>query len=161
MGRPRKYNPKKMLPIIEKCAGRGYTDEEIARKLGISVATFYNWQKEFLEFLEAVKRGKKVADNKVEQKLYKRAIGYKIKETTREPVRVFDEDGNEIGRGNKLNVTKTVTKNLIPDVGAIKMWLINRKPEEWRDKQDVDVGGTVTILQPETINKPDDTGMSE
>ncbi len=152
MGRPKKYNPEKMLPVIEECAGKGYTDKEVAGKIGIGTSAFYEWLKEFPEFSEAIKRGKKVADNKVEQKLYKRALGYKYKETTKEPS-LLDV--------KKLVKTKVVIKHLAPDIGAIKMWLCNRKPKEWRDKQDINLGGEVTILKPGVIKKPADAGTSE
>jgi len=140
-----KYNPEEMLPILEQCAGRGYTDLELARKIGIGTSSYYEYQFKYPEFKEAVKNGKRIANNRVEQKLYKRAMGYKYTEVTREPVTVFDEEGNEVGRGNKLHVTKKVTKYLAPDVTAIRLFLINRKPEDWKDKRDFNFSGDIDI----------------
>ena len=35
--------------------------------------------------------------------------------------------------------TKTVTKTALPDVTAQIFWLKNRRPDKWREKQDVQV----------------------
>lgn len=43
----------------------------------------------------------------------------------------------------ELVVTKEVTKQVIPDTTAQIFWLKNRKPEEWRDKQDIKVEGNI------------------
>ena len=134
-----KYNPEEMLEIVEECAGKGYTDHELARKLGIGASAYYDYQNKYPEFKEAIKKGKRIANDRVEQKLYKRAMGYKYTEVTREPVKVFDEDGNEVGASKKLHITKKVTKLLPPDVTAIRLYLLNRKPEDWKDRQNIDV----------------------
>lgn len=42
---------------------------------------------------------------------------------------------------HKLVVTKRVTKQVAPDTGAIAFWLKNRKPDVWRDKQEVEHTG--------------------
>jgi len=34
-------------------------------------------------------------------------------------------------------------EHLPPDVGAAKLWLRNRQPERWRERQEVNVTGTV------------------
>lgn len=39
--------------------------------------------------------------------------------------------------------TKRVTKEVAPDVTAQIFWLKNRKPEAWRDKQNLEVSGAV------------------
>jgi transposase len=62
-------------------ARAGLIDEEIAKELKIAVSTLYLWQKKYPEFSEALKEGKKVADDKVEQALFRRAVGYEYVET--------------------------------------------------------------------------------
>ncbi len=44
---------------------------------------------------------------------------------------------------SELVVTKEVTKEVIPDTTAQIFWLKNRKPEEWRDKKNVEHRGAV------------------
>ena len=72
-GRPSKYDPSK-LEEIEKLAGIGLPDKDIAFLLGIDVSTFYAWKKERPEFSEALKRGKTDGKRKVINSLYRRAI---------------------------------------------------------------------------------------
>ena len=106
---------------IEGWARDGLTDEQIAHNMGIAVKTLYNWKKEHLPIMQTLKKGKEVVDRQVENALFKRAIGYKYEEITK-------EDGVE---------TKRVTKEVVPDTTAQIFWLKNRKPHEWRDKQDI------------------------
>jgi len=42
-------------------------------------------------------------------------------------------------------VTKIVTKEVQPDTTAQIFWLKNRKPLEWRDKQDVEHSGNMNV----------------
>ncbi len=114
---------------IEGWARDGLTDEQIAHNIGISVATLYNWKNNYLEILEALKKGKEVVDRMVENALLKRALGYSYKETTRELV--VDKDTGEA----EIKITKIVEKEVVPDTTAQIFWLKNRKPNEWRDKR--------------------------
>lgn len=128
---------------LEAYARDGLTDEQIAHNMGISPATLYNYKRDHLEILEALKKGKEVVDIQVENALLKRALGYSYEE---KKVEVSEE-------GTK--VTKTI-KEVIPDTTAQIFWLKNRRPDRWRDKQDIEhsgqIGG-VTIVN--DIPKPD------
>ena len=79
-----------------------------------------------------LKSGKEVADNRVERSLYNRAVGY-----TFDSEKVFQHQG-EIVRA------KTV-EHVPPDTTAGIFWLKNRKPAEWRDKIEHQVGGKVQV----------------
>lgn len=118
--------------MIEGWARDGLTDEQIASNIGIGTTTLYRWKEEHREIRESLKRGKAVVDRLVENALLKRALGYKYKETTRELI-----TDKETGH-SELVVTKIVEKEVVPDTTAQIFWLKNRKPEEWRDKRDVD-----------------------
>lgn len=114
---------------IEGWARDGLTDEQIAEKMGISVASLYNYKKDHLEILEALKSGKEVVDRQVENALLKRALGYEYEE-----IKEKYEGG--------ICVERTVTKKeVIPDTTAQIFWLKNRKPDEWREKQTVEIPG--------------------
>lgn len=113
---------------IEGWARDGLIDEQIAKNIGIRAGTLYEWKNRFPEFSEALKRGKEVVDREVENALLKRALGYEYTETTREAVQ--DPNSGEI----KMQVTKKVTKQVVPDTTAQIFWLKNRKPDKWRDK---------------------------
>lgn len=103
--------------------------------MGIGYSTLQTWKNKYQEIRDTLKRGKEVIDRQVENALLKRALGYQYDEVTREMV----EDGS-----GRLMVTKVVTKEVQPDVTAQIFWLKNRKPSEWRDKQQVEHSGEIT-----------------
>ena len=125
---------------LEGWARDGLIDEQIAQNIGIAASTLYEWKKQYPEISEALKKGKEVVDRQVENALLKRALGYKYEEIT-------TEYGKE---------TKRVTKQMAPDVTAQIFWLKNRKPDQWRDKRDIEhsgeIGGVVIV---DDIPKPD------
>lgn len=120
---------------LEAYARDGLTDEQIAHNMGISPATLYNYKRDHLEILEALKKGKEVVDIQVENALLKRALGYSYEE---KKVEVSEE-------GTK--VTKTI-KEVVPDTTAQIFWLKNRRPDRWRDKHDMELSGEVKAVNP-------------
>lgn len=124
---------------IQGWARDGLSDKQIAHNIGITQTTLYEWQKRFPELSEALKKGKEVVDREVENALLKRALGYEYDEVTQEPVTDKDTGITE------MRVTKRVTKQIVPDVTAQIFWLKNRKPEEFRDKRDVELSGSVDL----------------
>ncbi|SCK04339.1 Uncharacterised protein [uncultured Clostridium sp.] len=129
---------KDKLILVEAWARNGLTDEQIAKNLGISKDTFYKYKKEYTDFSDSLKRGKEVIDVEVENALLKRALGYKYNEVTKELI-VDKETGEE-----ELKVTKVVTKEVVPDTTAQIYWLKNRKPEDWRDKKEIEHSGNIS-----------------
>jgi hypothetical protein len=120
-------------------------------RLGIALSTLYEWKNRYPDFREAINNGKAEVDYAVEDSLLKRALGYTVEEVTEEPqpyavngILQRDEDGNPVMR---LEVSKRVKKYVAPDVAAAIFWLKNRKPAEWRDKQEIKhTGGPVQIV---------------
>lgn len=115
---------------LEAWARDGLTDEQIASNAGITAKTLYEWKKQYSEICESLKRGKAVVDIQVENALLKRALGYSYEE---KKVEVSEE-------GTK--VTKII-KDVIPDTTAQIFWLKNRRPDRWRDKQDIEHSGQI------------------
>ncbi|MFL0165256.1 transposase [Candidatus Clostridium helianthi] len=126
---------KGKLILVEGWARNGLTNEQIAHNLGINPDTLYEYKKLYPEFSEALKKGKEIIDIEVENALLKRALGYKYIENTRE----VDEKTGE------LIITKQVEKEVQPDTTAQIFWLKNRKPSEWRDKQEIEHTGETNI----------------
>lgn len=110
-GRPTKYNPDTHDDKAYDCAVSGMIDTEIAKELGIHVSTLYEWIHKHDGLRESVEKGKKSADRRVKEALYKRAIGY------------FDETGEFHP----------------PDVRAQQYWLNNRDPDKWRNNHNVNL----------------------
>ncbi len=134
-GRYERWRTKEGLLLIEGWARDGLTDEQVARNLGISRQTLYVWCEKYADISDALKKGKDVADREVESALYKRAVGYRVKKQVRER-RLNRKTGKQ-----EMVVTKETEEEVAPDVTAAIFWLKNRKPEEWRDKRDVNIGG--------------------
>lgn len=118
---------------IEGWARDGLTDEQIADNIGISRSTLNSWKDKYSDISDTLKRGKEVVDRQVENALLKRALGYEYTETTREYIPELDE----------MKTTKKVTKQVAPDTTAQIFWLKNRKPDQWRDKQQIEHSGEI------------------
>lgn len=125
------------LQLLGAWARDGLTDEQIAKNMGISRSTLNEWKKKFPDISDTLKRGKEVVDVEVENALLKRALGYSTTEVTRE--RALNPETGKV----ELVVTKAVTKEVPPDTTAQIFWLKNRRPDLWRDKQDVELSGEV------------------
>ena len=136
-GRPSK---KKTIELDLMCilAEQGHTDKEMAYVLGICEATLNNYKKD-KRFLESLKKGKEVADKKVVRSLFERATGYEHPED-----KIFCSDG--------VVTTVPTTKHYPPDTTACIFWLKNRKSDEWKDKHDHNLNGTLKIV----IDKEDE-----
>lgn len=123
MGRPSSYKPEYAKRAAELCAN-GATEAELADEFGVSITTLRNWKAVHGEFLAALKINKEAADHRVEVSLYQRAMGYEHEEVD---IRVVN---GEI-------VQTPITKFYPPDTTAAIFWLKNRKPAEWRDRQEL------------------------
>lgn len=99
----------------------GLTQEDIAHNCGCSLSTFKEWAKKYPPISDALKRGREVADIRVENALYRRATGYSYTETIRE-------------EGPKGVLIRTIRKHVPPSEAAAIFWLKNRRPDLWRDK---------------------------
>jgi transcriptional regulator with XRE-family HTH domain len=123
-----RWRTKEGLTLLEGWARDGLTDEELARKIGVNRATFYDWKNRFSDISDAVKKGKEVIDFEVEQALLKRALGYSYTETRKE----IDANGKK-----RVIVTE---KHVEADTAAQIFWLRNRKPNKWRNNPEAPEG---------------------
>jgi len=124
-GRPSSFKKEYIEQAYKLCL-LGATDKEMADFFSIAESTLNKWKLEHKEFSESLKRGKKIADSNVADRLYNRALGYTHKET-----KVFAHEGI-------VTDTFDVDKHYPPDTTACIFWLKNRNPEKWRDKQEID-----------------------
>ncbi len=108
-------------------------------RIGITTSTLYDWKNKYSEFSEALKRGKEVVDIEVENALLKRALGYDYTEERVER----SQDG-----GKKSIKTVQTVKHIPPDTTAQIFWLKNRRPDRWRDKQQIEHSGTLEVENP-------------
>lgn len=122
---------------LEAWARNGLTDEQIASNMAIGIRTLYDYKERYPQISQSLKRGKEVVDIQVENALLKRALGYSYTEVTKEAL--FNPQTEKF----EMVITKEVTKEVVPDTTAQIFWLKNRKPDEWRDKKDVEHSGSV------------------
>jgi len=142
LGRPSKF--KDVVPSlkqIERMAAKGFTNMDFAEVLGVSHSTIDAWLAERPDFSGAIKRGRDIADRKVEKSLYQRALGFKHK-----AVKIFQYEG--------VPVLQEYMEQYPPDTMAAMYWLNNRQPKDWRHKQTVETINTPTRpLQAELVDQ--------
>lgn len=112
---------------IKAIAMTGMTDDEMARALGIHPDKLEAWKQYYPSFAKAIEDGRTHADAQVVAALHANAVGYEY-------------DADEVVRTRKGAQVLTVRKKFLPETGAQKFWLTNRKPE-WRAGQMLNVGG--------------------
>lgn len=136
-GRPSKYK-EEFAGQAKKLCALGATDAQLADFFEVAVSTVALWKVQHPEFSDALRVSKEEADAKVEQSLYRRAMGYEHDETD---IRVV---GGEI-------VQTPLRKFYPPDTTACIFWLKNRKPAEWRDKVEQELSGTIQLAKIERV----------
>lgn len=149
LGRKSKYESqvKPRLLEIEAWCRDGATDEDIAKNLHIALSTLGEYKKKFPEFSETIKNTKAVADIKVENALFKRAVGYTAKVVKHVKVKRIDfdpETGRKTGEHEEL-VPVEEEVHIPADTTAQIYWLNNRKREVWKQKQEVDHQGGMDV----------------
>lgn len=134
-GRPPIYDPSTHPQQVFQFAILGLTDKQIAAKVGISEKTLNTWKLQHPELLQSLQDGKERADAKVAVALYQRAMGY-------------SHDAVKIVADAKTGAVVTVpyVEHYPPDTAAAFIWLKNRHPELWRDRQHVVVEDPDKVL---------------
>lgn len=131
-GRPTSFKDE-YVEQARKLAALGATDREAAEFFGVAESTLYLWKHTQPAFSEALRVGKETADERVEQSLYRKAIGYR-------------HDAEKIAINASGEVTKVpYVEVLAPDTTAAIFWLKNRKPAEWREKQVIEHEGEIEV----------------
>ena len=151
------------LMLLECWMRDGYTFEDVANRIGITITTLKAWRKMYPEIDKALKAGREIIDYKVENALLKSALGYKTKE-----VKVT----TTIRHGKVVETIKEVTdKEQAPNVHAAQCWLYNRLPKKWKnmnsranilDDMDEDTSIQVTVTRATKPNtQPTNSGIDD
>lgn len=133
-GRPTKYDPK-FCKIAEKMCDLGATENDVAEALDVNIATITRWKHKHPEFCASLKVGKETADDRVEQSLYKKAVGYEV-----DSVKIFQFQGQE--------VIVPYTERIHPDTTAAIFWLKNRRPAQYRANPEGETGTIINNIMP-------------
>lgn len=98
----------------------GADQAKLAEFFGCHLNTITNWKKEYPDFEDAISRGGVRADAEIAHALYHRAKGYQHEDVE---IKVVDKGIVEV----------PIIKQYPPDTHAAKMWLMNRRPDKWKD----------------------------
>lgn len=96
--------------VLEAWGRKGLTKDEIAENMGVSRSTLAAWQKKCPDISDAIKNARAYACARVENALFKKAVGY-----------TYELDGKKIV--------------VPPDLGAIIFFLTNRLPKDWQNNR--------------------------
>ncbi len=149
-GRPSPYRDEFPAQAKKLCL-LGATDLQLADFFGVSESTINNWKIDHPRFLESLKAGKEDADAMVAQRLYSRALGYKHNAVKILTVARGDNQGSEVEQ-------VPYVERYPPDTTAAIFWLKNRRPDVWRDRQNLDVtsnGASITALVAAAFKPPE------
>lgn len=134
-GRPTAYRDEYAEQAYKLCL-LGATDNELADFFGVEASTINNWKIARPAFLESITQGKTAADANVAKSLYQRGLGY-----SHPAVKIFMPSGAD------EPVYAPYTEHYPPDTQAASLWLRNRQPAKWRDKQEVEHSGDIGFAE--------------
>lgn len=142
-GRPSKYHTHVEPKLLQVAAWArdGLTDADMCKNLDIGKDAFIDYKKQYPELTDALKRNKEVADIIIENELYEKAKG---KVMVLNKVKVLN-DGTLIDYQEETFIPGDTTAQIF--------WLKNRKPKEWRDKQEIEHSGSLDV----DIDRMDDS----
>jgi len=128
------YDPSRHPSLIFALCVVGKDNAEICHLLQISKTTLSMWRGKYPEVHEAFEDAREEgAVLEVKKALYKRALGMKV--TTQQVRSKIGADG----KLEPLNATKAEVE-LPPDAKAAQYILNNRKPRDWKQRQEVAIG---------------------
>lgn len=113
------------LKRVRGWARDGYSDEQIAKSIGIARQTLYEWIKKHPDISDAIKKGRQPLTVELEDALYKAGLGYDYEETVEE---MYEEDGVQ-----KKHMRR-VKRHAQPNVTALIFALKNLKKQKFKDK---------------------------
>lgn len=136
--KPKKHTtwwPKNLEEILRVAFEVGGTYESVAASLGRTRHELQNYAKRHRRIANAMRDGRAHADQRVVKSLFNRAVGYDAPDTD---IRVCDGQ-----------IVKTpLVKHYPPSELACIFWLKNRKPDEWKDRNEPSTTVNVHHIDP-------------
>lgn len=133
VGRPTDYRPEFVQKAADACFN-GATLYEVAELLGVCRTTLNQWRAKYPEFATALTLG---GDNqctaRIRASLFERGIGYSHPDV-------------HIAAGKEGVTITPITRHYPPDYQSMSLWLRNRAPGEWKDKQEVEHTASQDLL---------------
>lgn len=147
--------------LLQDWRRKRLTYKQIADKIGISERSLYRWIKDYDVIKQALARGCEIVNAEVGEAVRSLSIGYTV--TLKRPQKLrraeFDpQTGKKIREWEEV-VMADYQEHVPANVGAQKLWLLNRDGEYWRSDQAAapadDAGTGVVILPDRTDGSPD------
>lgn len=137
IGRPTKYIDSYDEQARKLCL-LGATDKDLADFFEVSESTINLWKLEHPTFSESIRAGKIVADIEVASRLYDTTGDRKVVEL--KPFKLRNVSWNDKGKRIEIETVEYhPEERVIPaDYRSQSLWLRNRRPDLWKDKQEVD-----------------------
>jgi hypothetical protein len=110
------------VSVARRMAYLGATDRDLAAAFNINISTIWDWRTKHPGFADALKLGKKEADQRTARSLYQKANGYSY-----DAVKIF------MPAGAKKPIYAPYVEHVPPSDVAMIFWLKNRDPANWRD----------------------------
>jgi hypothetical protein len=150
-------------PIILKALEDGATMLEAAKAAGVHKSTLFEWinsKPDFSDFVQcARKEGEGNSISKVEATLLKMATGYEYEDVKTE---YASELNTKTGKYEPvIRKQVRIKKNVPANIEAIKFYLSNKAPEQWKNRiEQNNTGNLVTDLQIRHVQQsPDDVNF--
>lgn len=132
------FRTERNLKIVKLWRGKGWSAEKIADKIGVSKQCVYGWLKKYPEFKKIWYECFNEIKNKAERGLF-----YLTEPHERRTIQVdtyIDKNGNITNKHKRETVTTDP-----PDFKACKYMLENFSPDEYKDRQSVQVSGDISV----------------
>ena len=146
-------------PKILAALEQGHTNKEAAQIAGVNEDTFYSWMKEKPEFPEAVQRAKEAGRlnsiRDVESALLNLAKGAEWEDVRTE---YASELNPQTGKYEPVIKKQVRVKKRVPaNTEAIKFYLTNKAPEQWKNRiEQNNTGNLATNLRIKMVSEKED-----
>ena len=124
MGRKNRYETH-VQPYLSEIAGwySDMTEEQIAKRLSVSQASFERYKNQYPELMEALSKGREDLVGDLKAALKKKAKGFYYEETKTS----IKEEG-----GKRIQIIEKFKRYALPDTGAIHL-LLKNLDDNWRN----------------------------
>ena len=138
-GRPPIYDPVRFPRLARALAADGKLDVDLAQAFNVTAWTICSWKRKHLEFAAACVVTDEEKLEAVKRSLFHRATGYS--HATRKIMAV------PAGGGMSEIVEVPYVEHYPPDVAAIRYFLNNRAPADWRERAEPAPGSSEVLVR--------------
>lgn len=137
IGKYKEWLTPEGLATIEGYARDGLNDKEIAEKIGVNKATFYDWLKNYPDFSDTIKKGRVPVNEIVEKTFFDTKLKPQtITETITEKTIHRDAEGNITSSTEHI---KKQERYIPADTTAMLFYMKCRMPEKYNDRINVSI----------------------